>query len=48
MSTSIIDYIFRELAVTYLDRNDLAHVQPTRDSCDDLGRGEAEGRSNVR
>ncbi len=27
-STSIIDYIFRELAVTYLDRNDLAHVGP--------------------
>lgn len=26
MSTSIIDYIFRELAVTYLGRNDLAHV----------------------
>src|SRR5205814_4336172 len=24
MSTSIIDYIFRELAVTYLDRYDLA------------------------
>ncbi len=28
MSTSIIDYIFRELAVTYLDRHDLAHVIP--------------------
>jgi ribonucleotide reductase alpha subunit len=28
MSTSIIDYIFRELAITYLDRHDLAHVQP--------------------
>ncbi len=28
MSTSIIDYIFRELAITYLDRNDLAHVIP--------------------
>lgn len=27
MSTSIIDYIFRELAVTYLDRNDLAHIE---------------------
>jgi len=27
MSTSIIDYIFRELAVTYLDRFDLAQVQ---------------------
>ncbi|GAB4292985.1 MAG: vitamin B12-dependent ribonucleotide reductase [Ignavibacteriaceae bacterium] len=26
MATSVIDYIFRELAVTYLGRNDLAHV----------------------
>ncbi|MFM8980765.1 MAG: vitamin B12-dependent ribonucleotide reductase, partial [Planctomycetia bacterium] len=26
MSTSIIDYIFRELAITYLDRRDLAQV----------------------
>jgi len=26
MTTSIIDYIFRELAVTYLGRNDLAHI----------------------
>ncbi len=26
MSTSVIDYIFRELAVSYLGRNDLAHV----------------------
>ena len=26
MSTSIIDYIFRELAVSYLGRHDLAHV----------------------
>ncbi|MBA4251649.1 MAG: ribonucleoside-diphosphate reductase, adenosylcobalamin-dependent [Chlorobiaceae bacterium] len=28
-STSVIDYIFRELAVTYLNRNDLAHVDPS-------------------
>ena len=28
MTTSIIDYIFRELAVTYLGRDDLAHVAP--------------------
>ncbi len=28
MSTSIIDYIFRELAVTYLGRYELAHVEP--------------------
>lgn len=26
MTTSLIDYIFRELAVTYLSRNDLAHI----------------------
>jgi len=35
MTTSIIDYIFRELAVTYLSRYDLAQVSP-----DDL-RGDA-------
>lgn len=28
MTTSLIDYIFRELAVTYLGRDDLAHVAP--------------------
>jgi len=28
MTTSVIDYIFRELAVTYLGRDDLAHVPP--------------------
>ena len=28
MATSVIDYIFRELAVTYLGRGDLAHVEP--------------------
>ncbi|MCX7699824.1 MAG: vitamin B12-dependent ribonucleotide reductase, partial [Gemmataceae bacterium] len=28
MTTSIIDYIFRELAISYLGRHDLAHVSP--------------------
>ncbi len=28
MTTSVIDYIFRELAVSYLGRDDLAHVSP--------------------
>ena len=28
MSTSVIDYIFRELAITYLGRHDLAHATP--------------------
>ena len=39
-ATSILDYIFRELAVSYLDRTDLAHVQPKGASFDDLGAGD--------
>jgi len=27
-ATSILDYVFRELAVSYLARNDLAHIEP--------------------
>ncbi|WP_184564263.1 vitamin B12-dependent ribonucleotide reductase [Sulfitobacter undariae] len=46
-ATSILDYIFRELAVSYLDRTDLAHVKPEGASFDDLGRGEEEGVANV-
>ena len=46
-ATSILDYIFRELAVSYLDRTDLAHVKPGGQSFDDLGLGEDEGKPNV-
>jgi len=46
-ATSILDYIFRELAVSYLDRTDLAHVKPEGASFDDLGRGEEERASNL-
>jgi len=28
MATSVIDYIFRELAITYLGRTDLSHIDP--------------------
>ncbi|HSF90709.1 MAG TPA: vitamin B12-dependent ribonucleotide reductase, partial [Paracoccaceae bacterium] len=45
-ATSILDYIFRELAVSYLDRTDLAHVKPLGEAFDDLGRGEEEGKRN--
>jgi ribonucleoside-diphosphate reductase alpha chain len=45
-ATSILDYIFRELAVSYLDRTDLAHVKPGGQSFDDLGRGDEEGKRN--
>ncbi len=40
MSSSVLDYIFRELAVSYLGRNDLAHVVPEDLRPDSVGRGE--------
>jgi len=43
MATSILDYIFRELAISYLGRQDLAHVEPDDLKPDSLGRGHAEG-----
>ena len=48
MSTSIIDYIFRDLAVSYLNREDLAHVKP-EDLQPDIVRsdGEAETEQNL-
>ena len=42
MATSVIDYIFRELAVSYLDRDDLAHATGTDMLPDIIGSGVAE------
>ncbi len=42
MTTSIIDYIFRELAITYLGRHELAHVTPEDLRGDTIGRAEEE------
>jgi ribonucleoside-diphosphate reductase alpha chain len=39
MATSVLDYIFRELAISYLGRNDLAHAEPADLLPDSLGRG---------
>jgi ribonucleoside-diphosphate reductase alpha chain len=43
-ATSILDYVFRELAVSYLERFDLAHVDPSGEGFDALGKGVEEGR----
>ena len=43
-ATSILDYVFRELAVSYLSRFDLAHVEPAEGGFDALGKGVEEGR----
>ncbi|HEY9550038.1 MAG TPA: vitamin B12-dependent ribonucleotide reductase [Kiloniellaceae bacterium] len=42
MATSVIDYIFRELAISYLDRHDLAHVQKEDLAPDTVGDGAEE------
>lgn len=47
MSTSILDYVFRELAVSYLGRYDLAHVEPADIRFDTLGSGTNEERTNA-
>src|SRR5205823_14925637 len=43
-ATSILDSVCRELASSYLERVDLAHVDPSEGSFDALGKGEQEGR----
>jgi ribonucleoside-diphosphate reductase alpha chain len=40
-ATSILDYIFRELAISYLGRSELAHVDPQDSAVDAIGRGVA-------
>lgn len=44
-ATSILDYIFRELAVSYLDREDLAELDGL--SSDGLGKGEGDSTRNA-
>ena len=44
-ATSILDYIFRELAISYLGRHDLAHVNPSDVSSTTIGSGVTEGSS---
>ncbi|MCG8561143.1 MAG: vitamin B12-dependent ribonucleotide reductase [Hyphomicrobiales bacterium] len=43
-ATSILDYIFRELAVSYLERHELAHVEPSDLGSTTLGSGVGEGK----
>ena len=43
-ATSILDYVFRELAVSYLGRADLGHVDPKDIGFDAMGSGADEGK----
>ena len=42
-SSSVLDYIFRDLAANYMDRHDLLHIQP-EPRPDDIGAGVEEGK----
>jgi len=42
MATSLLDYLFRELAISYLGREDLAHATPADFAHDTTGRGNKE------
>jgi ribonucleoside-diphosphate reductase alpha chain len=44
MATSILDYLFRELAISYLGRTDLTHVDPEKLLPSSIGEGRSEGR----
>ena len=44
-ATSMLDYVFRELAVSYLGRNDLGHVDLSETGFDALGKGVDEGKA---
>ncbi len=45
-ATSILDYIFRELAVSYLGRHDLAHVDP-REIVGETGLGSSDADTDI-
>ena len=46
-ATSILDYLFRELGVSYLDRDDLANADPHEFHADGLGVGESASEAPV-
>ncbi len=46
-ATSILDYVFRELAISYLGRHDLGHVVPDDAGFDTLGHGVNEGKVTI-
>lgn len=46
-ATSILDYVFRELAISYLGRSDLAHVDQSNFEQTPLGKDVAEGKTQI-
>ncbi|MEL6702326.1 MAG: vitamin B12-dependent ribonucleotide reductase, partial [Pseudomonadota bacterium] len=46
-ATSILDYVFRELAISYLGRHDLGHVDRSDFGATALGKGVSEGKAEI-
>jgi len=46
-ATSILDYVFRELAISYAGRHDLAHVDTSNFENTALGKGITEGKASA-
>ncbi|MEL7228892.1 MAG: vitamin B12-dependent ribonucleotide reductase [Pseudomonadota bacterium] len=46
-ATSILDYVFRELAISYAGRHDLGHVDASDFASTALGKGVQEGKAQV-
>ncbi len=46
-ATSILDYIFRELGISYLGRHELAHVDQSDFSATAMGKGVEEGKTQI-
>jgi ribonucleoside-diphosphate reductase alpha chain len=47
MATSLLDYVFRELAVSYLGRDDLAHAETNDIAVDAIGQGTEDGGAGI-
>ncbi|MBK1669097.1 ribonucleoside-diphosphate reductase, adenosylcobalamin-dependent [Rhodovibrio sodomensis] len=47
-ATSLLDYIFRELAISYLNREDLAHIKPSEMEHSTLGEAASNGYARGR
>ncbi|MGB7431342.1 MAG: vitamin B12-dependent ribonucleotide reductase, partial [Ahrensia sp.] len=45
-ASSILDYVFRELAISYLGRHDLSHVDQSEFSSTPMGKGIHEGKTD--
>ena len=47
MATSVLDYVFRELAISYFNKKELANIDPDDVEMDGIGKGEKQRKLNA-